>query len=240
MEIVRNRFTGEPDLDRAVKALGYPSRAHAVVDLSVFPPPSIVQQVGGVAVVNAVRNKNFGTIRAKHTFLPPREAEAAFGFMTSDGAAKGVFLDDNGSPDWALRACFDVKRDQGSTHVCHIFKMATYDPRYFTSLPNLALVPSWLHKLTDTDASVASVLRWIARTVYGFCPGNTVDARHVCPACRVPQDAPAEDWIRERIARYEAKRVRDYLANARRISKNQRWLNAIEAGRGYGHVLLKP
>lgn len=158
----------------------------------------------------------------------------------SDQAAKGVFLDDNGSPDWAFRACFTVKRHQGSTHICHIFGDFTYDPRYFTALPNLVLVPSWLHKLTDTDDSVASVLRWASRTVYAFCPGNEVDARHICGQCRRPDGAPAEPWVQERLQRYEERRVKDYIVSAYSVSKNKRWRAAIEAGRGYEHVLLRP
>lgn len=240
MEVVKNRFTSEPELNRVIEALGYESRAHAVLDLTVFPPPSIVKYVGARPVVNAVRNRDFGTPRRKHTFLPKDEAEAAFGLRSSDQAARGVFLDDNGSPDWALRACFTVKRHQGSTHICHLFRDFTYDPMFFTALPNLALVPSWLHKLTDTDKSVASVLRWASRFVYGFCPRGWGDAAHVCDQCKKPAVTPAEHWVLERLERYENRRVKDYLASAYGISKNKRWRAAIEAGRGYTHALLGP
>lgn len=242
MHIVDGEFCGDHGLQEAVRALGYASSAHAVLHRSVFPPPSIVAEVGTSAIVNAVRRGTFpglGRIE-RMEFIEPQRAETLFSIQASDPSARGIYVDDNACPFFAFMSCFTVGRHLGSTQLSHVFpREYSQHPRYFTSLPNLVLVPAWLAKLTDVDDSVMQTLRWAVRLVYGFCPEGDGAADHQCPICEMPTDAPPAETVRTWVGAHEHLRVKDYRTTAR-SRRDKRWKNAIEAGRGYGHVLLSP
>jgi hypothetical protein len=163
VHIVDDEFTGDPDLLEAIQGLGYQSSAHAVLHRSVFPPPSVVADVGTRAIVNAVRRGTFdGLARVERfAFLPPEHVQRLFGLTAHDPLARGVYVDDNACAHFALATCFSVGREIASTQVCHIFpREFSQHPMYFTALPNLVLVPAWLAKLTDSDPAVTATLRW--------------------------------------------------------------------------------
>lgn len=242
MHVVQNTLTGDPDLLDAVRALGFESTAHAVLARSVFPPPSLVAEVGVGPVVNAIRRGAFeglGRVE-RRSFIPPQHVARLFHIETADPLAVGVYVDDNCCPDIALQCCFELRRHQASTQVCHIFPSEySQHPLYFTSLANLALVPSWLAKTTDTDPTVTPVLRWAVRLVYGFCPRSDGSPTHSCSLCTRPAGAPDEEFVRQAMAAYEQHRTRDYVAKAK-ARQDGRWREAVRAGRGYPNALLRP
>lgn len=245
----KQAFDGTADLLEAIHELKYRSAAHAVLARSVFPPPSIVEEVGFNPIVNAVRRGKFpglGNIN-RDQYISPVDVSRLFGLSATAPAAKGVLIDDNACPDFALRACFTRGRHQASTQLAHVFPSKySKHPLFFTSLPNLVLVPSWLARLTDTDPAVCQTLRWAVRTVYGFCPvllssRGSPSIIHSCTVCEKPAgDCLNEEEIRCLIAQYECYRSKDYRKAALGITRNSRWRKAIEAGTGYDYPLLRP
>ncbi len=242
MHIENRTFTGATDLQRALHDLGYISLAHAVLHRSVFTPPSIVAEVGTGAVFNAVRRGSFdGLNRVERSgYIAPKDAERLFGIHTTDSLSPGVYVDDNWCANFAFMACFDVRRHRQSTQLCHIFpRQYSQNPHFFTALPNLVLVPTWLAKLTDGKGPVPRILRWAARLVYNFCPEHDGTPQHECVLCKRPPESPSDDEVQNWVRSHEHLRTKDFRKAAFKC-KDQRWKNAFEAGRGYSHVLLKP
>jgi hypothetical protein len=185
MDFKSRHFDGEGDFKDAIQAVGYSSASEAVLIRSIFPPPSIVTETKNTAIVNAVRRGSFAGLQhiERRGYIMPSDVERLFGLTCKSPTAPGVYVDDNHCAHTAFLACFAAQRDRW-TQLCHVFpsKDCTKDPRYFTCLPNLVLVPAWLAKLTDSSAEVCQTLRYAVRLVYSFCP---LMSGHVGVDCRL-------------------------------------------------------
>lgn len=164
MVSLRNgEWDGHVELNELVKAK-YGTLERAVLECSAFPPASLVERTQGKAIVNAVRRGTFETLghRERRTYISPAEAKGLWNLDADDPGAVGVYVDDNHTAHVAFHACFGTDWKGGSpTQLCHVFdKEYSKDPRYFTALPNLVLVPAWLARLTDTHRGVMQFLRW--------------------------------------------------------------------------------
>lgn len=235
----KHKFEGLEDLKNAVRMLpGIETPLEAVLALSVFPPRKLVEdpRIGGRAIVNAVRAGSLpkiGKVR-RNEMISPDDVSLAFGV---DGGTHGVLADDNTCPHLALTEAYEVGRDMGTTTVCHVFgSVVSQNPRYFTSLPNLVLVPFWLAKLTDTDPDVKHGLRWAVRIAYKFCPHCGGSGR--CGECSRPSEAPRESWVLDKVDQW-ADRARDgdaYLEYLRKV-RTKRWRRAMAACAGYSYTV---
>jgi hypothetical protein len=227
-------------------AARYGTLERAVLECSAFPPASLVERTQGKAIVNAVRCGSFGELgqRERRTYISPTEAKERWGLDADDLGAVGVYVDDNHAAHVAFHACFGINWKQGSnTELCHVFdKEYSKDPRYFTALPNLVLVPTWLAKLTDSHRGVMQFLRWASRFVFGFCPGAACDRAPTgegCPLCANPGCDIDMSYVQSKILAWDALAVQDYDA----VLINRRdavWAAARRAARGYSHTYLVP
>lgn len=250
MRITNGQFEATSEISDLIIKSGYSSLAHAVCELSVFPPPSLVSEVGFKPIVNAVRRGKFGHgigRRERDTLIAPHEAHILWRLTGAPGISVGVMVDDNLCANLALMSCYDLGRNIPSTTLAHVFPSEySKHPLFFTALPNLLLAPAWLAKLTDAKAgAVARTLRWTIREVYGFCaactpqPSQTLGNR--CWVCAGPPDRGVDAAsVRLCAARFEYARTQDYERRARSIHRRGRWQQAIAAGAGYSHPLLTP
>lgn len=156
-------------LTRCYADAGDPVR-QAVLDSTYFIDPEVVAQTKCLPVLRA------------------RRMDAAAGERKSSIAPDGIFVSDNFPPDYVFRAATSDKRDQGTTHLCHIYggKGEARETFFYTNLANLCLVPSFLAKLADTDDSVVNLLKECSFVLYGFDPKCEMRGRQV-------------DGLRERI-----------------------------------------
>jgi len=243
VKIISGRFDGGADLPDVAKQLGFASVVELVLDRCVFPPASIVRETNARPIVNTVRAGMFdghGKV-ARGEYVAPAVAARLWGMRCTQPQARGVLADDNMSPHFAFSSCFTVRRDRiaiSTTQLCHIFDSAySKDPRFFSSLANLVLVPWWLAKLTDVDADVCQALRFVARAGFGACPTCHGKAGG-CTACSKPEALTIdESGAKELVARYEPYRVDNYEATARSV-RDARWQTAISAGIGYAEPVL--
>ncbi|MCY1043182.1 hypothetical protein OV208_17830 [Corallococcus sp. bb12-1] len=138
----------------------------AVLDSTYFLHPDVVAQTKGLPIV-----------RARRLTSPERKNTVA---------ADGDFVSDNFPPDYVFRAAMTDTRDQGSTQLSHIYggNGEARDAFLYTNLANLCLMPSFLAKFADTDASTVTLLKQCAYVLYGFNPRREVNVQSVNPELR--------------------------------------------------------
>ena len=240
-----NRWNGHTDFEEAVSRL-HETPSHAVIERSVFPPPALVTQTGGRPIVNAARAGTFPGLgrRTRRSFVVPEEARRLWGLHATLDDAAGVYIDDNFCCHHVFNACFGAKWDSGTfTQLCHIFgEEYSKEPRCFTALPNLVLVPAWLAKLTDSDARVCKTLRWVARKFYRFCPGPGCDRDPEgvgCGLCVRPGHELDIEFVRRAMHRWDSRAVSDYRTSVNNSGGGDRWRDSVRSCHGYDHTFLK-
>jgi hypothetical protein len=150
------RLDGRSELERLLKASRYGSIPQAVASLAIFSHPSTVQQCSGSAVFRIVRGK----------------ASSERGQETTASDGLPAMLDDNTGPTdtflWSngigRNACCDVQ-------FCHLWQRSS-DPRCYTNLANICILPSFLAKLSDTHEEVVRLLRLRAFELYAWKPND--------------------------------------------------------------------
>jgi hypothetical protein len=88
----------------------------------------------------------------------------------------GIYQDNNTRANQAIKRSilYTVKasfRDLKGFEACHIWGL-TNDPRYYTSVMNLVLVPRALASLTDHSETVKDALKYRAFELFGFVPAG--------------------------------------------------------------------
>lgn len=121
----------------------------AVVESAFFIDPLVVAQTGRLPLLRA-RRMDSG--ERKNTVV------------------NGEFVSDNFPPHYVFLAATDHTRDNGSTHLCHIYggNGEARDTFFYTNLANLCLLPSFLAKHADTDDTVVDLLKECAFLLYGL------------------------------------------------------------------------
>lgn len=139
----------------------------AVVESAFFIDPSVVAQTGRLPILRA-RRMDGGAGERKNTVV---EEE---------------FVSDNFPPHYVFVAATAHSRDNGSTHLCHIYggKGVARDTFFYTNLANLCLLPSFLAKHADTDGAVVSLLKECSFLLYGFDPTGQIAGRQRTPGLR--------------------------------------------------------
>jgi hypothetical protein len=152
-------YDGRAVLDFLIAASPWGSIDQAIASLSLFAHPDVVAATGRQAVFRTVRGRmaDRGTI------------------------ADGVMVDDNASPAAAFEWSTGLKR--GTTRdltCCHLYASSS-DPEAYTDLRNIFYAPSFIAKLTDSQARslpevhALHVLRYRAFALHGYCgPGSTI------------------------------------------------------------------
>jgi hypothetical protein len=147
------KFDGRAALIRVIEQSDYGSLPQAVAALTVFAHPDTVAQTEARNVFRSVRRRQQGDVG---TF-----AEVA-------GCAGRVMRDDNRSPAVAFEWAHSI-RERPDVQVNHLWSRSQ-DVTAYTSLANLCLTPSFLAKLTDTDESIRTLLRYRAFDLFGYLP----------------------------------------------------------------------
>lgn len=235
-------WDGFSDVCEVVAAV-HKTPTHAIVERSVFPPRALVTHTGGRPIVNAVRAGSFDRIgrRERRSFISAQDAAREWDLPFPQGAAKGVYVDDNFCAHTVFNACFDATWVGGTfTHLAHVFDgAASKSPMFFTALPNLILVPAWLAKFTDADEAVRKSLRWIARRFYGFCAGATCSKAPKgpgCELCKEPGHNIEADVVEASISRWERRAVRPEAYKPELMGKTKLWKDALSSCTGYTHT----
>lgn len=82
-------------------------------------------------------------------------------------------LDDNTYANHAIKRSIGIDRKDITAYVaCHIWPQSCYDPRCYTVLANLVLLPAPLAGLSDHDPGIQATLQFRSFELYGWLPGG--------------------------------------------------------------------
>jgi hypothetical protein len=142
---------GREALKEILSSSSYGSFLQTVASLTAFSHPQTVEQTKNQNLFRMVRNMN-------------RRSEP-------DDADKVVY-DDNAGPHMAFIVANQLKTIAGERdlQLNHLWDGLTRDVRYYTSLANLCVTPSFLAKLTDHSSEIQALLRFRAYELYGWHP----------------------------------------------------------------------
>jgi hypothetical protein len=87
------------------------------------------------------------------------------------GCEGRVMIDDNRSPAVAFEWAHGI-RERPDVQANHVWSRSQ-DVAAYTSLANLCLTPAFLAKLTDTDATICTLLRFRAHDLFGYWPDDS-------------------------------------------------------------------
>jgi hypothetical protein len=147
------RFDGGKALELIIEKSAYGGLLQAVASLALFSHPETVAQTQGHALFRIVRGP-----------IPQRGHIVPF----DDG--KEVLLDDNTGPTDAFLWANQIRRGAYSdVQFCHIWQNSG-NPRSYTNLANICVLPAFLAKLSDTHAEINTVLKQRVLEFYGWHP----------------------------------------------------------------------
>ena len=200
----------------------------AVVDSAFFIDPAIVAQTGRLPVLRA-RRMDAGAGERKNTVV------------------KGEFVSDNFPPHYVFVAATDHTRDNGSTHLCHIYggNGEARDTFLYTNLANLCLLPSFLAKHADTDDAVVNLLKECSFLLYGFDPTGKIAGRQRTPDLRerirtaAPPTRPFFEVLQtKRNANFIAAKAAGFLFTpAGTINRGAPWVSDMVSRRDQSNAL---
>jgi hypothetical protein len=197
----------------------------AVVESAYFIDPSVVAQTGRLPLLRARR-------------------------MASDERRNTVvnaeFVSDNFPPHYVFLAATSHLRDNGSTHLCHIYggNGEARDTFFYTNLANLCLLPSFLAKHADTDDAIVNLLKECAFLLYGFDPTGEVGARQRTPGLREriqitsPPNRPLYEVLQaKRDAKFIAARTAGFLFTpGGTIDRGAPWVSEMMTRRDHSNA----
>jgi hypothetical protein len=146
-------LNGLAALETVIAASRYGTVQQAVASLAVFSHPETVRQTGCRPFVRTVR-------------------DAARRGQVEERNGVVVGLDDNKSPTDAFLWCNGLKRPR-EAQFNHVYADSA-DAESYTSLANLCVTPSFIAKLTDTNARIQALLRFRVCDLYGWVPTGLV------------------------------------------------------------------
>lgn len=83
----------------------------------------------------------------------------------------GVKLDDNTYANQAIKRAVGIPSNcLVGFEACHIWPNTCYDPRYYTTIANLLLIPRAIAGLSNHDPEVQAVLQYRSYELYGWYP----------------------------------------------------------------------
>jgi hypothetical protein len=187
-------------LKAVLAASEYRTLSQAAASLTLFSHPDTVRQTSCKPLFKVIRN-------------------AARRGQIEERAGELVACDDNKAPTDAFLWCNGLRRRPRETQFNHVYA-DSQDPDAYTCLANLCMTPSFLAKLTDTNAEVCAHLRYRTYELYGWHP-----AAAPCPkkpvgydALRWPDPLPPVADVAAVVAAIMARRPRDRTVQiARRI-----------------------
>jgi hypothetical protein len=144
------QFDGRAALIRVIEQSDYGTLAQAVASLTVFAQPDTVAQTEGRNVFRSVRRRQQGDVGT---------------FADVAGCDGRVMRDDNRSSAVAFEWAQGI-RERPDVQANHVWSRSQ-DVAAYTSLANLCLTPAFLAKLTDTDESIRTLLRYRAFDLFG-------------------------------------------------------------------------
>lgn len=153
-------FDGNAVLRDLLSHSSFGSAAQAVAALTRWAHPDTVRQTGNRGIFPIIRCRVISD-RGRDT-------------TTTDGRA--VMMDDNTGPTEAFLFAHGISRSSyRDVQFNHVWQSAD-EVESYTSLANLCVTPSFLAKLTDTDAEIAALLRYRAQDLYGYAPAGPAGA----------------------------------------------------------------
>ena len=81
---------------------------------------------------------------------------------------EGLYLDNNSKANYAIKAALVFKEKLKDFATCHIYDESAYDSKYYTSIPNLVLVPRPIYSLTDHLMECKEFLKYYSFIKYHF------------------------------------------------------------------------
>lgn len=163
------QFNGRSALTRVIEQSEYRSLAQAVASLTAFAHPDTVAQTA--------RRNVFPTVRR-------RQQREVGTFAEVPGCQGRVMIDDNRSPAVAFEWAHGI-RERPDVQANHVWSRSQ-DVAAYTSLANLCLTPAFLAKLTDTDTTICTLLRFRAYDLFGYWPDDSEPTK--------PQDYDRLTW----------------------------------------------
>jgi hypothetical protein len=160
-------FDGREALKQLLRSSCYGSLLQAVASLTAFAHPQTVAQTKNQNVFRMVRNMD----RRSQT----------------DDINRLVY-DDNAGPQMAFIVASKLSiAGKVDLQLNHIWDGLTQDVRYYTSISNLCVTPSFLAKLTDHSSEIQALLRFRAYELYSWHPMDT-------PQPSKPPDYDQLEW----------------------------------------------
>lgn len=150
-------FDGQRALEALIAASPYRSLCQAVASLAVFSHPDTVRATQCRPVLKIVRDAE------RRGQIELREGEL-------------IGLDDNKAPTDVFILCNNFPRRRRDVQFNHVYS-ASGDPESYTNLANICVTPSFLAKLTDTNAEVRALLQYRAFDLYGWHPRHAETPR---------------------------------------------------------------
>jgi hypothetical protein len=148
-------FEGKSALRAILATSPYRSAEQAVAALTMFTHPDTVRRLGAGPVFRIVRGP-----------IPERGRVITL----TDGPA---MQDDNKGPTDAFLWANGLRLAAGhDLQFNHVWGGCATDVACYTNLANLAVGPAFLAKLTDTDGSIAGLLRYRSFELFGWTPPN--------------------------------------------------------------------
>lgn len=144
---------GRKALEQILRSSCYGSLPQTVASLTAFSHPQTVAQT---------KNQN--------VFRMVRDMERR---SSQDDSAQVVY-DDNAGPHMAFTVANKLKSITGNKdlQLNHTWNGLALDVRYYTSLANLCVTPSFLAKLTDHSSEIQALLRFRAYELYVWHPSD--------------------------------------------------------------------
>ena len=107
---------------------------------------------------------------ASFTYVRRRSGDPKKGVIVN-----GIKYDDNTRPNTLIKAAVKKYRHFGIAPneyaVCHIWENSCYNPKYYTDLRNLVLLPRALSSLSDYNSAVSQLLKYHSTRLFGkWCP----------------------------------------------------------------------
>jgi len=141
-------FNGKSALTYCIKESEYKTVAQAVASLALFTNPKSIEKTQGKNIFKIIRSM------AKRG-------------NSEDINGLRVLFDDNTAPtDTFLWANGIKRKEYVDVTFCHILAQSD-NVELYTSLANICMIPTFLAKLTDTDASIKAFLSYRAYKLYG-------------------------------------------------------------------------
>lgn len=158
--------------------------AQFVAKTAIFATPETVEQIkahklGAKSNTMVAKNAPANVFASWDNEMSFRDNAGVRNNGKSFRDSTGILHDDNTTANYAIKKAILAGMGISTSHTnlfkgyeaCHIYGMPN-NPKYYTSIMNLVLIPSALAALSDSHDYVMDVLKYKAFELYGFVPSG--------------------------------------------------------------------